>query len=51
MVQEAKLVILTCPAVPAGSVSVPAGSDPASRIGWQLSVKRTRYKREGRENP
>ena len=30
-------------------VSVPAGSDPAGRIGWQLSVKRTRYKAERRE--
>ena len=31
------------------TVSVPAGSDPAGRIGWQLSVKRTRYKAEPRE--
>ena len=23
-------------------VGVPAGSDPAGQIGWQLSVKRTR---------
>ena len=29
--------------------SVPAGSDPAGRIGWQLSVKRTRYKPQRRE--
>ena len=32
-------------------VSVPAGFDSAGRIGWQLSVKRTRYKTEGKENP
>ena len=31
-------------------VSVPAGSDPAGRIGWQLSVKRTRYKPQRRES-
>ena len=30
---------------PTASVSVPAGSDPAGRIGWQLSVKRTRDKK------
>ena len=32
------------------TVSVPAGSDPAGRIGWQLSVKRTRYKPQRRES-
>ena len=31
-------------------VSVPAGSDPAGRIRWQLSVKRTRYKPQRRES-
>ena len=32
------------------TVSVPAGSDPAGRVGWQLSVKRTRYKPQRRES-